>query len=47
MAIAEIKMPPLAENVLSMCLKEAVTNIVKHSEATQCRITFDQSDNEV
>lgn len=28
----------LVENVLSMCLKEAVTNVVKHSEATQCHI---------
>ncbi|KKO54111.1 sensor histidine kinase [Paenibacillus sp. DMB20] len=26
------------ENVLSMCLKEAVTNIVKHSSATACSI---------
>ena len=26
--------PPLVENVLSMCLKEAVTNVVKHSYGT-------------
>ncbi|MER1959034.1 MAG: sensor histidine kinase [Solibacillus sp.] len=43
---AEIKMPTLAENVISMCLKEAVTNIVKHSKASLCRITFYQSDDE-
>ncbi|MEK5078355.1 sensor histidine kinase [Solibacillus sp. FSL W7-1436] len=42
----EIKMPILAENVISMCLKEAVTNIVKHSKATICRISFYQSDDE-
>lgn len=30
----------LAENVLSMCLKEAVTNVVKHSKAKHCRITI-------
>lgn len=30
----------LTENVLSMCLKEAVTNIVKHSQATQCFISL-------
>ena len=33
----------LAENVLSMCLKEAVTNVVKHSFGTACHITFEQS----
>ncbi|MBD8034759.1 MULTISPECIES: sensor histidine kinase [Solibacillus] len=42
----EINMPTLAENVISMCLKEAVTNIVKHSKATICRINFYQSDDE-
>lgn len=35
--------PPLIENVLSMCLKEAVTNIVKHSYATICHFTFEQT----
>lgn len=28
------------ENVLGMSLKEAVTNVVKHSEATRCEITI-------
>ncbi|MBD3917395.1 sensor histidine kinase [Paenibacillus sp. PR3] len=28
------------ENVLCMCLKEAVTNVVKHSEASVCTITI-------
>jgi len=37
----------LAENVLCMCMKEAVTNIVKHSEATRCRITITVSADEV
>lgn len=31
---------PLIENVLSMCMKEAVTNVVKHSDAKLCEITF-------
>ncbi len=31
----------LNENVVSMCLKEAVTNIVKHSGATACRIEIE------
>lgn len=34
------EIPPIIENVLSMCLKEAVTNVVKHSFATCCTITF-------
>jgi two-component system, NarL family, sensor histidine kinase DesK len=35
------------ENILSMCLKEAVNNVVKHSSATYCRITTEQTWNEV
>lgn len=30
----------LIENVLGMCMKEAVTNVVKHSYATVCEISF-------
>jgi two-component system sensor histidine kinase DesK len=37
----------LNENVLSMCLKEAVTNIVKHSQATACCIVFTPSPTEM
>jgi len=33
----------LSENVLSMCLKEAVNNIVKHSNATACEIEIEQA----
>lgn len=39
--------PLFTENVLSMCLKEAVTNIVKHSQATKCHIQITSTDNEV
>ncbi|MFG6146997.1 histidine kinase [Halobacillus sp. B23F22_1] len=39
--------PLLVENVLSMCLKEAVTNVVKHSHASSCHIFIDQSPNEI
>lgn len=35
------------ENILSMCMKEAVTNVVKHSQATQCQIIMEQSLQEV
>lgn len=33
----------LNENVISMCLKEAVTNVVKHSDSTQCIVSFEPS----
>jgi two-component system, NarL family, sensor histidine kinase DesK len=35
------------ENILSMCLKEAVNNVVKHSKASYCRVTTKQTWNEV
>ncbi|KAA9021823.1 sensor histidine kinase [Niallia endozanthoxylica] len=35
------------ENILSMCLKEAVTNVVKHSKASNCCITFQQSSKDI
>ncbi|WP_053220221.1 sensor histidine kinase [Virgibacillus senegalensis] len=38
--------PLLIENVLSMSLKEAVTNVVKHSQATFCKVTMQKSPNE-
>ncbi len=36
----------MTENVLSMCMKEAVTNIVKHSSATTCLIAIEPSPTE-
>ncbi|WML38845.1 sensor histidine kinase [Neobacillus sp. OS1-2] len=33
----------LTENILSMCLKEAVNNVVKHSEANSCFISIEQT----
>ncbi|MGE6628880.1 sensor histidine kinase [Bacillus sp. NPDC077027] len=32
----------LNENIMSMCIKEAVTNVVKHSDASICRVTIQQ-----
>ncbi|AFC29433.1 integral membrane sensor signal transduction histidine kinase [Paenibacillus mucilaginosus 3016] len=32
---------PLIQNVLSMCIKEAVTNVVKHSGASRCRLRME------
>lgn len=37
----------LTENVLSMCLKEAVTNVVKHSGATTCTVTIQSARTEL
>lgn len=45
--IHKLKIPVLVENVLSMCLKEAVTNIVKHSGAKNCTVEIQQDKNEV
>lgn len=38
-----VNTPLLVENVLSMCLKEAVNNVVKHSGASTCSISIKQS----
>lgn len=38
---------PLTENILSMCLKEAVTNVVKHSKASCCEVNIVQSTDEI
>ncbi|ANY66869.1 histidine kinase [Paenibacillus sp. BIHB 4019] len=37
----------LAENVVSMCLKEAITNIVKHSSATKCLVEIEPTRTEL
>jgi two-component system, NarL family, sensor histidine kinase DesK len=37
----------MVENVVSMCLKEAVTNVVKHSGATECGVAIEQSPTEL
>ena len=48
--IDHLKLPSanlLTENILSMCLKESITNIVKHSGATSCHISIQQSWEEI
>lgn len=42
-----MNIPLGVESVLSMCLKEAVTNVVKHSQATKCNVTIEQTRDEV
>lgn len=34
------KIPPFTQNVISMCLREAATNVVKHSRASHCNISI-------
>lgn len=40
------QIPTIVETVLCMCMKEAVTNVVKHSQADTCWIKFKQTKNE-
>ncbi|SMF25408.1 sensor histidine kinase [Paenibacillus barengoltzii] len=37
----------LMQNIVSLCIKEAVTNIVKHSRATRCVVTIETAPAEV
>ncbi len=37
----------ITENVVSMCLKEAINNVVKHSNATKCSIIIEQLNTEL
>ncbi|WP_332634059.1 sensor histidine kinase [Halalkalibacter flavus] len=39
--------PLLIENVVTMCLKEAVTNVIKHSQATTCKVVIKELDEEL
>lgn len=39
--------PHLTQNILSMCLKEAITNVVKHSSAKNCFVTLQELEGEV
>ncbi|WP_088009151.1 sensor histidine kinase [Indiicoccus explosivorum] len=42
-----IRIPLLVENVLSMCLKEAVNNVVRHSGAETCIVFIRQTQKEL
>lgn len=44
--LAHSKKQPIIENVLCMCVKEAVTNVVKHSQANKCWIKINQTQSE-
>ncbi|MCU4670847.1 sensor histidine kinase [Bacillus paralicheniformis] len=38
---------PVTQNIVSMCIREAATNIVKHSRATHCTISISQTDDKI
>ncbi len=40
--VQKLTLPARAENVLALALREAVTNIVRHANASQCQITLSQ-----
>ncbi|OAB42321.1 sensor histidine kinase [Paenibacillus glacialis] len=42
-----VGIPDLTQNILSLCLREAITNIIKHSRAKNCNVTLEQKNSEV
>ncbi|HDR7792670.1 TPA: sensor histidine kinase [Bacillus luti] len=38
---------PIEQNILGMCLREAITNVVKHSKATRCTVAILESQGEL
>ncbi|MED0985360.1 sensor histidine kinase [Bacillus paramycoides] len=38
---------PIEQNIVGMCLREAVTNVVKHSKATRCTVSVLESQGEL
>ncbi|HEO8419759.1 TPA: sensor histidine kinase [Yersinia enterocolitica] len=43
---SNLRISSIAENIISMCLKEAVTNVVRHSNSTTCNISINQNKKE-
>jgi two-component system, NarL family, sensor histidine kinase DesK len=37
-----VKIPAVQESVLSLAVREAVTNVVRHAQARTCRLRLDQ-----
>ncbi|WP_181349546.1 sensor histidine kinase [Thalassobacillus sp. CUG 92003] len=35
---------PITRNILGMCLRECITNVLKHSRATNCTVTLDENE---
>lgn len=45
--LTPVTLEPLQEGVLSLALREAVTNVVRHARARSCRVTVDSDGGEV
>lgn len=41
-----VELPATEETVLSLALREAITNLIRHARATTCRITLEQTEEE-
>lgn len=41
-AATTMKLPPVQESVLSLAVREAVTNVVRHAQARSCRMRLEQ-----
>ncbi|WP_449538786.1 sensor histidine kinase [Ferdinandcohnia sp. Marseille-Q9671] len=41
------EVPLLTQNILSLCLKEGITNVVKHSEASNCFVHLSKKSGEI
>jgi two-component system sensor histidine kinase DesK len=42
-AASTMKLPPMQESVLSLAVREAVTNVVRHARASNCRLRIEQN----
>jgi two-component system sensor histidine kinase DesK len=42
-----VELEPVRETVLALALREAVTNVIRHSGAGTCRITLEEADGQV
>jgi two-component system, NarL family, sensor histidine kinase DesK len=42
-----VQLTPLQESTLSLIVREAVTNIIRHAKATRCTISLSEDDNEL
>ena len=43
-AATTVKLPAMQESVLSLAVREAVTNVVRHAQARSCRLRIEQQD---
>ncbi len=40
--VTDVSLPAPIETALAMCFREAVTNVIRHSEATNCELSLEQ-----